>query len=228
MEPSPGGRVNGIHLGSRPNSEAVIAPILDGATVVIVELASDGLTTTQQHGLAPTLDVTLVSGVVGDLVGDHDHAATRWSRAEALGRLALAHYIAGALRTMFELARDHAAERVQFGRPVGTFQALRHKLADAFVAVEALDAAAAAAWDADDPFLAAATAKVVASKSVGIVAANSQQVLAGVGFTAEHPFHPHLKRAVVLDRILGGGPRLAAEVGRRVVGHGEAPRLVEL
>jgi hypothetical protein len=222
--------VVGLFLGARAPNATVLAPIADDRGLTLLSIPGDLLVLGARPGLAPSLaalDVTGVApfpdGAAGDLV-----TAGAWRLAEAFGRLALSHYLAGTLRTMFELARDHAAERVQFGQPVGTFQAVRHKLADAFVAVEALDAAATWAWEADDVPLAAATAKVVASKSVHTVAANTQQVLAGVGFTAEHPFHPYLKRALVLDRVLGGGARLAASVGQILARHGAAPRLVEL
>ena len=67
----------------------------------------------------------------------------------ALGRRAVAHQMLGASRTMLELARAHASERVQFGRPIASFQAVRHRLADALVAVEALEATLNAA--ADEP-----------------------------------------------------------------------------
>ena len=63
-----------------------------------------------------------------------------WQSAVALGRRAVAHQIAGASRAMLDLARTHALERVQFGRPIARFQAVRHRLADALVAVEALEA----------------------------------------------------------------------------------------
>ena len=76
--------------------------------------------------------------------------------------------------------------------------------------------------------LAALTAKVVTGKAVGVTAANTQQLLAGLGFTAEHPFHRFMKRAIVLERMLGSGNELASELGRRLVERGEAPRLVQL
>ena len=76
--------------------------------------------------------------------------------------------------------------------------------------------------------LAAATAKVVTGKAVGVTAAHTQQLLAGVGFTAEHPFHRFMKRTIVLERMLGSGSELASEVGRLLVERGEAPRLVQL
>jgi len=111
---------------------------------------------------------------------------------------------------------------------VGTFQAVRHKLVEAHVAATAAGCSATAAWDADDRSLAAATAKVVAGKAVAVTAANTQQLLAGVGFTAEHPYHHLMKRSIVLDRVLGSGTELAPFVGLVLMQRGEAPRLVEL
>ena len=116
----------------------------------------------------------------------------------------------------------------QFGRLVGTFQAVRHKLVEAHVATRAAECATATAWESDDLPLAAATAKVVTGKAVGVTAAHTQQLLAGVGFTAEHPFHRFMKRTIVLERMLGSGSELASEVGRLLVERGEAPRLVQL
>ena len=75
----------------------------------------------------------------------HAPRPAAWQSAVALGRRAVAHQIAGASRAMLGLARTHALERVQFGRPIARFQAVRHRLADALVAVEALEAALAAA-----------------------------------------------------------------------------------
>ena len=69
---------------------------------------------------------------------------------------------------------------------------------------------------------------MVTSKAVQVTAANTQQLLAGIGFTAEHPFHEFMKRAVVLERILGSGTEVSAVVGRQLIEQGEAPRLVQL
>jgi Acyl-CoA dehydrogenase, C-terminal domain len=72
-----------------------------------------------------------------------------WPRAVALARRAVGHQLAGACRSMLDLARQHAIDRVQFGRPIASFQAVRHRLADVLVAIEALEATLDAA--ADDP-----------------------------------------------------------------------------
>ncbi len=121
----------------------------------------------------------------------------------------------------------HAVERVQFGRPIAGFQAVRHRLADALVAVESLDASVGAAWD-EPSSDAAALAKAVAGQSTRTVAAHCQQVLAGVGFTTEHPFHRYLKRTIALDGLFGSGDRITLDLGRALLSTRHVPTVIEL
>ena len=154
-------------------------------------------------------------------------APEAWRSAAALGRRAVAHQIAGASRAMLGLARAHALERVQFGRPIARFQAVRHRLADALVAVEALEAALLAAKDEPNPDT-AALAKAVAGRTARTVAAHCQQVLAGIGFTTEHPFHRFLKRTLVLEGLLGSADEIALDLGRQLLATRRVPTLIEL
>jgi alkylation response protein AidB-like acyl-CoA dehydrogenase len=125
------------------------------------------------------------------------------------------------------MARDHALERIQFGRPIASFQAVRHRLAESFVAVEAADAALAAAWD-DGSALGAAVAKAVAGRSARTAARHCQQVLAGIGFTTEHPLHRYVRRVVVLDRLLGDARSLTRSLGDDLVVRGSLPSILPL
>jgi Acyl-CoA dehydrogenase, C-terminal domain len=150
-----------------------------------------------------------------------------WRSAVALGRRAVAHQIAGASRAMLELARTHALERVQFGRPIARFQAVRHRLADALVAVEALEAALTAAREEPNPDT-AALAKAVAGRTAHTVARHCQQVLAGIGFTTEHPFHRFLKRTLALEGLFGSADEIVLDVGRRLLAERRVPTLIEL
>jgi hypothetical protein len=150
-----------------------------------------------------------------------------WDAAVALGRRAVAHEIAGACRAMLDLASAHARERVQFGRPIGRFQAVRHRLADALVALEALEATLAAA--ADEPGCeTAALAKATAGRTARTVGAHCQQVLAGIGFTTEHPFHRFLKRTMLLEGLFGSSDEIVVALGRRLLASRTVPTLVEL
>jgi alkylation response protein AidB-like acyl-CoA dehydrogenase len=150
-----------------------------------------------------------------------------WDEAVALGRRAVAYQVGGACRIMLDLANGHALERVQFGRPIARFQAVRHRLADALVALEALDAALAAADDEPGP-VTAALAKAVAGRSAQSVGVHCQQVLAGIGFTTDHPFHRFLKRTMTLDGVLGTADDITLDVGRRLLADRDVPTLVEL
>ena len=154
-------------------------------------------------------------------------ADSAWQSGVAVGRRAVGHEILGAGRAMLALARDHAVERVQFGRAIASFQAVRHRLAEALVAVEALDATLRAAADVPDP-LTAALAKATAGRTARIVAAHCQQVLAGVGFTTDHPFHRYLKRTMLLEGLFGSADDIALELGRQLLAERRVPTLIEL
>lgn len=150
-----------------------------------------------------------------------------WSEMLARGRVALAHQIAGACRSMLALARTHALEREQFGRPIARFQAVRHRLAEALVAIESLEAVAAAAGEHADPTT-AALAKATAGRTARSVSAHCQQVLAGIGFTTEHAFHRPAKRALALEGLLGSADELATQLGRELLAARRVPTLIEL
>jgi alkylation response protein AidB-like acyl-CoA dehydrogenase len=154
-------------------------------------------------------------------------AAGAWPSAVALAQRALAHQIAAASRAMLVLACAHAREREQFGRPVAQFQAVRHRLADALVAVEALEAAATAAGDEPGPST-AALAKAIAGRTARTVAVQCQQVLAGIGFTTDHPFHRFLKRTMMLEGIFGSTDALVVDIGRQLLTTRTVPTLIEL
>ena len=147
--------------------------------------------------------------------------------AVALGRRALAHQMHGACRAMLGLARAHALERVQFGRPIARFQAVRHRLADALVALEALHATLVAASDEPNA-LTAALAKATAGRTANTVATQCQQVLAGIGFTTDHAFHRYLKRTMLLDTLFGRADDLTVDIGRQLLAARRVPTLIEL
>ncbi len=158
---------------------------------------------------------------VVELVGDAPAAAVR------LARLALSHELIGASRAMLELARTHALERIQFGVPIASFQAVRHRLAETLVAIETAQAAVDAAW-LDDASHHAAIAKAVAGRSARTTAKHCQQVLAGIGFTMEHPFHRYFRRVLVLDEQFGSARVLTQELGEQILATGVLPTTVRL
>ncbi|MGW0324019.1 acyl-CoA dehydrogenase family protein [Nocardia sp. NPDC003183] len=142
----------------------------------------------------------------------------------AQGRRALGWWLTGASRAMLALARTHAVDRVQFGRPVASFQAIRHRLAETFVAIEGAEATLAAATDD----LGLLLAKAAAGRAALITARHCQQTLGGIGFTAEHDLHRHIRRVLVLDGLLGSSRELVREAGAIARASGTAARLVQL
>jgi hypothetical protein len=145
----------------------------------------------------------------------------------AAGRHALGWWLVGAGRAMLSLARQHALDRSQFGRPVASFQAIRHRLAETLVGIEGAEATlVAAAAEPDD--LSFLLAKAAAGQAALTAARHCQQVLGGIGFTAEHELHRHIKRALVLDAMLGSSRELTREAGKALRSRGFAPRLAQL
>jgi len=142
----------------------------------------------------------------------------------AAGRRALGWWLVGTSRAMLTLARQHALDRVQFGRPVASFQAVRHRLAETLIAIEGAEATLGAATDDFGSLL----AKAAAGQAALTAAKHCQQVLGGIGFTAEHELHQHVKRALLLDGLLGSARELTREAGARLRAEGSAPRLVHL
>jgi alkylation response protein AidB-like acyl-CoA dehydrogenase len=221
--------VRGVALAGLPerSTAVVVARAAAGEKQVAVVLDTADLTLRPVGGLDPELGLVEVTAdgvreVSGTTTPVPDAAA--WLAA---GQLAVAHELVGAARAMLDLARDHALDRVQFGRPIAGFQAVRHRLSDTLVAIEAADAALAGAWDEGTP-LAAVLAKGLAGRSTRVAARNCQQVLAGIGFTTEHGFHRHLRRALVLDRLLGDTRSLTRQVGDDLLRSRRLPAILPL
>ena len=194
---------------ARSDTAIVVSGDGNGATAFAVETRL--LERRPVHGLDPALGLVEVSGdVPAALVPGAE--PVDWAAALALGQFALGHELVGAGRAMLELARVHALERIQFGRPIGTFQAVRHRLAESLVALEAAAALLEAAWDDPSP-VTAGMAKSFAGRSARTAARHCQQVLAGIGFTTEHPLHLFIRRTIVLDQLLGAGSVLTRQLG---------------
>jgi hypothetical protein len=179
------------------------------------------------RGIDPDARLHAVTIDRGELASASALDQDAWDSAVAAGQRAVARQMAGASRAMLDMACAHAVERVQFGRPVSRFQAVRHRLADALVAVEALEACIDAAWDAPGPET-AALAKAAAGRTARAVAAHTQQVLAGIGFTTDHPFHRYLKRTLALEGVFGSVDDIVVAVGRQLLATRRAPSLIDL
>ncbi len=193
-----------------------------GAGAVAAVVPTADLAPRPVSGMDPWLGVVHVAASDCQPAVEVELEPAAWQEAVRLGRLATAHQLVGAARAMLELARAHALERVQFGRPIGAFQAMRHRLADSLVGVEAAAAALAAAWDHGTPE-SAAVARGHAGRAAHVVARHAQQVLAGMGFTTEHPFHRYLRRVLVLDVLFGSSRDLTRSLGQDAIDRRRLP-----
>ncbi len=149
-------------------------------------------------------------------------ASAALERTLALGVAALAAEQVGGAQKCLELSVDYAKTRLQFGRPIGSYQAIKHKCADMLVEVEfaksaAYNACFAAAEDAEDFLESAALAKSYCSEAYFHAAAETIQIHGGMGFTWEHPAHLYFKRAKASE-LLFGDPTHHREVLAGLVG----------
>jgi hypothetical protein len=200
------GVVNDVvsHAAGRPGGGTVPLPFTGGRWVIWERTGESG------SGLDGELPIRTVAA--GEQV------------PLAAGRRALGWWLAGSSRAMLSLARQHALDRVQFGRPIASFQAVRHRLAETLVAIEGAESTLRAATDD----LGCLLAKAAAGQAALTAAKHCQQVMGGIGFTAEHDLHRHVKRVMVLDGLLGSARELTGEAGAAVRALGRAPRLVNL
>ncbi|TML18745.1 MAG: acyl-CoA dehydrogenase [Actinobacteria bacterium] len=136
-------------------------------------------------------------------------------RARALTALALES--CGVAGRALELAIEHVSTREQFGRPIGAYQAVSHRLADAYTQLElsrslALWAAWCVAESDEQATVAAAAAKSSAAETAVAVCETAIQVHGGIGFTWEHELHRLYKRALGIESFIASGTRLRADV----------------
>ena len=219
--------VRGVGVASLTHTATVWVVAEDGDHVLAVEVATSALSLREVQGVDPGLGLVEVTGDAVPVTASHGIEPDLWTRSVALARRALAHELVGASRAMLELARGHALERVQFGQPIASFQAVRHRLADTLVGTEAAGAALDSAWDDGSP-ASAAWAKALAGRSAHTATRHCQQVLAGIGFTTEHDFHHYVRRVLVLDQLFGTERALTRQLGRELLATRRLPPLPPL
>jgi alkylation response protein AidB-like acyl-CoA dehydrogenase len=210
--------------GASASELAVVARGDDGPGVFVVPRAAvSALSTTVIDPTLPVATVTLKAvEVSGDrvLVEPGDPAAARVvERALQEATTALSLSTVATCRAIFEMTLQYAKDREQFGRPIGSFQALKHRLADCYLAVEraaslAYFAALTIAEDDDRRAVATAMAKAAAGDCQRLVTRDGLQLHGGIGFTWEHDLHFLLKRAKAGDLLLGTAATQRAHLAR--------------
>ncbi|WP_028923560.1 acyl-CoA dehydrogenase family protein [Pseudonocardia acaciae] len=154
-------------------------------------------------------------------IGTVGEAARPLARTLDKAAVALAaEQLGGAQRTL-DMAVDYAKVRTQFGRPIGSFQAVKHKAADMLMRVESARAAVQyAAWavadDSDELPVVASLAKAYCSDAYFFTASENIQIHGGIGFTWEHDAHLHFKRAQSSRLFLGDGEYHRALLADRI------------
>ncbi|MGH9291471.1 MAG: acyl-CoA dehydrogenase family protein [Acidimicrobiales bacterium] len=148
------------------------------------------------------------SGTEGVLVGEEGGAGPVLERTLDLAAVALAAEQVGGAQRVLEMSVEYAKTRIQFGRPIGSFQAIKHKCADMLLEVEAAKSAAyyagwAAAESNDELPVTACLAKAYCSEAYFHAAAENIQIHGGIGFTWEHDAHLYFKRAKSSELLLG-------------------------
>ncbi len=219
--------VRGLAPGALGDEQDALVVTSDGAGLGVATVPTTSLRMRPVAGIDPSLSLLEVTADAVKTGVARELADTGWTDAIALGRLALAHELVGASRAMLELACEHARGRIQFDRPIASFQAVRHRLAETLVAVEMAEAMLDAAWIDRAPET-AGMAKAVAGHQARTAARHCQQVLAGIGFTVEHPLHRYVRRTVVLDQILGSAASLTTGLGNELIDRRRLPPLLPL
>lgn len=219
------GEKRGVLCGERSDRLVVAASGPGGPVIVLVAPEVAGVRLTSEETLDDTLepvratfdDVDHIVQVVSD--------ADVIERLDAIGAVLTSAHAVGAAASVLGLARDYASNRKQFGRSIGSFQAIRHIMADMYMKVESswssvLYAASSLDEGAEDALPIASIAKAYVGRATIQVAQDALQVFGGVAFTIEHPAHRYLRRVVALADHFGSPRDHELLLGRALVsGH---------
>ncbi len=234
-EPNGKWDASGIEMEATANGDSYALSgtkhfVLDGnvATLIVVAArtpgseGADGVSLFAVHGDAEgltrealtTMDQTRkqakleFSGVSAQLLGSEGAGWDALSKTLDQAAVAISNEMIGGAQFVLDMAVQYAKDRVQFGRPIGSFQAIKHKCADMLLEVESGKSAAyyaswAAAEDNDELPVVASLAKAYCSDAYFHAAAENIQIHGGIGFTWEHDAHLYFKRAKSSEILLG-------------------------
>lgn len=226
-------RTIGILLRRPAPDERLLIPVAEADGVRLAVAAAREFTVTPLASLDPEAGWYSVAGPTPAV----RHGGRAWEPAVAAAHRALAAEIIGVAERALGLAVEHTSTRRQFNAPIAAFQAVRHRLADAYVAIAAARTLLAASFGdgSQSPAVAAigaAAAKAKAGRAHQTVSASAVQVCGAMGATLEHPLHRYVNRGAVLDGLLGSSAELTVELGAMiratVTSGGQIPLLVEV
>jgi alkylation response protein AidB-like acyl-CoA dehydrogenase len=189
-----------VVVGRTPGSAGA-----EGVSLFLVDARASGVTTTLLKTMDQTrklCEVALKDVAVGPeaLLGGAGEGWKLLDRIVDRGKVGISAEMCGGAQKVLEMSVDYAKVREQFGRPIGSFQAIQHKCANMLVEVESSKSATYyAAWavanDVPEAPLAAAMAKAYTSDAYRHTAGEGIQIHGGIGFTWEHDMHIYFKRA---------------------------------
>jgi acyl-CoA dehydrogenase len=224
------GKISGIKLPVADGGIADLALVLarEGGqpALFLVDLAGPGVARATVATIDPSRDHARITftEAPAERLGAAGEGWAILRRALDRAAILVAFEQIGGAQACLEMARDYALERYAFGRPIGSFQAIKHKLADVYIATElarsnAYYGAWALAGDAAELPVAAAAARVAATEAFHLASMENIQTHGGMGFTWEGDCHLYYRRAKHLALTLGSTPwwqdRLIAELETR-------------
>jgi alkylation response protein AidB-like acyl-CoA dehydrogenase len=196
--------------GHIANLILVAARTSAGVSLFAVEGDAAGLTRTPLSTMDQTRKQAKLTfdNTPAKLIGTEGEGWATLAKTLDLAAVALAAEQVGGAQKVLEMSVQYAKDRVQFGRPIGSFQAIKHKCADMLLEVESAKSAAyyagwAAAEDNEELPVVASLAKAYCSDAYFHAAAENIQIHGGIGFTWEHDAHLYFKRAKSSELMLG-------------------------
>ncbi|MCU1616280.1 MAG: putative Acyl-CoA dehydrogenase, short-chain specific [Frankiales bacterium] len=212
------GPLRGLLLAPVDGDTEVVVPVAtgDGAALLTLPSAPVASRATPAGGFDPASGWLLVEGVHAPSDARALPAGAAWQDALSAGRRALSAEILGVCAAALAMAVRHTSARVQYGRPIASFQAVRHRLSEAHVAVTGARAVLDAAWqvaERSDAGWAATLAKVRAGRAQAECMRAAVQVLGATGLTQESEMHRFVTRAAALDALLGSRQQLTERIG---------------
>lgn len=231
VEPNARWDLGGVEMSAKRSAEGyrldgVKSFVVDGHTagLILVAARTDGdLSLFAVDASAPGLVRTPLTTMDGTrklaqlqfsatparLIGSAGSAEAVLRKTLDLAAIALSAEAVGGAQKCLDMSVEYAKIRVQFGRAIGSFQAIKHRCADMLLEVEGARAAAyyaawAAAEDSDEVPVVASMAKAYCSDAYFQCASDNIQIHGGIGFTWEHPAHLYYKRAKSSEQMLGG------------------------
>jgi alkylation response protein AidB-like acyl-CoA dehydrogenase len=198
----------------------------EGITLLCVPASEKGITVTQLKTVDMTrrmCHVKFDNVAASEVIGTEGKGWGTLRRVLDIATAALSAEMVGTAQKALDISVDYAKTRVQFGKPIGSFQAVKHKCVDMMVAVEnARSLTYYACWTVDERVAEAATAvpmaKAYASDMAKNVTSEAIQVHGGIGFTWEHDMHLYHRRALAGEANLGNAPIHREVVAKSLLG----------